>query len=118
MGVGGIGDEQQREISIGFRRPRNLEGNIIYVQISPRDETYSAEAVSKIPFNSKYQSYFGYYITTRAIKARSREFGSDGKSFIEMLVQENHGVKNFTLVTDAYLLWDEIKQFPASPLPG
>lgn len=111
MGVGGIGDEQPREISIGFRKPKNLEGDIIYVQISPRDETYSAEAISKIPFNSRYRSILGPYVASRVIKARSKDFG-DGISFIEMLVHDNHGLKGYTLVTDAYFLWDELKQPP------
>jgi len=114
MGLGGTGDEQPREISIGFRIPRALERNIIYIQISPKDETFSAEAVSNIPFNYEYKSIFGHYVLTSGIRTRSRDFGANGESFIEMLVQKNHGVRGCTLIADAYHIWDEIKQSPMS----
>jgi hypothetical protein len=112
---GGAVDEQPRTISIGFKKPKDfLEGDIIYIQISPKDETYTAEAISNFPFNTKYKTTLGHYVPRRAIRATSEEFDDNGRSFIEMLVQDNSGVKEFRLVTDAYHIWDEFKQSPAS----
>jgi hypothetical protein len=113
MGVGGAGESYQkpREISIGFRKPRSLDRDTIYVQISPRDEIFTAEAVSNFSFNSRYKSIFGHYVNTRVTKARSRDYG-DGISFIEMLVHDNNGNKGCRLIIDSYFIWDEIKQSP------
>jgi hypothetical protein len=101
------GKSLKRKVSIGFVRPESLEGNTIYVQLRQKEGQFSAEATSQIPFN--YSEPFGNSrIYMRERKADSTRTGKDGIGFIEMLVQQNKGEREFRYFEDAYRMLGQL----------
>lgn len=57
-------DEQKRKISVGFLKPSDLEGDTIYVTLTPHGESVRADAVSKEEF---------FYYSKDKIKSNGKE---------------------------------------------
>lgn len=92
-------NEEKRKISIGFKKPSVLEGDIIYVTFTNEFDTV-ASAVSKEEFNYSGRSIAGNVVdeTTREISGRvgMRGYARDYRAVIKELVEKNNGDEDWS----------------------
>lgn len=89
---------EQRKISIGFVKPKELEGNTIYVQITQDNGSILAKAISAEKFNCFEYSGDRELVPTIATETSNKYeiLGNPSikyyKHFLTMLKTENAGV--------------------------
>jgi hypothetical protein len=105
----------ERIVSVGFKRPKTLEGDIIYVTLEKEIGGHRAYAVSAQEFNYTVRATAGNPLreTTKEITNHEGREGHfrDYNKFLEEIVEKNEGIIDYSRVieegSEAYRLMGE-----------
>jgi hypothetical protein len=90
----------KRKISVGFIKPKTLEGNVIYVTLVKERAGISAHAVSAEAFNYDVHALSGHLLSKNTKNVTNMEgiklHFRDYKKLLEEIVKKNNGFVDYS----------------------